>query len=166
MSQLPANDDANLQELVAYLDGELSADESRQIEERAASDPDVHRTLHELDRTWHMLDDLDQPAMGEDFTCTTMEMVAVAAAEEAAHAESEIPRKKRRYWLLATAGLAAAALAGFLGVAFLAPDPNAQLVQDLPILENFDQYRQIDNIDFLKRLSAEKLFTEEVDDGQ
>ena len=167
MSHDPANDEAQLrEELVAYLDGELDAEQSRQIEQRAAVEPDARRMLEELDRTWHMLDELDTPATSEDFTCTTLEMVALAAAEDAGKAKAEAPRRRLRARLWAAAGLVGAAAAGFLIVASLIPDPNAQLLQDLPILENFDQYREVDSFDFLRALNDEKLFAEDADDGR
>ncbi|MCP6769004.1 hypothetical protein NL529_29585, partial [Klebsiella pneumoniae] len=49
---------------------------------------------------------------------------------------------------------------GFLAVAMFAPDPQ----RDLPILECFDQYRQVESADFLRMLYQEKLFTEDLDD--
>ena len=89
----PANDEAQLrEELVAYLDGELDAEQSRRIEQCAAAEPDARRMLEELDRTWHMLDALDTPATNEDFTCTTLEMVALAAAEDAAEGQGRMRR--------------------------------------------------------------------------
>ena len=97
MSHDPANDEGQLrEELVAYLDGELDAEQSRRIEERAAVEPGARRMLEELDRTWHMLDELDSPATSEDFTCTTLEMVALAAAEDAQKAKAERPRRRLR----------------------------------------------------------------------
>ena len=167
MSHDPANDETQLrEELVAYLDGELDAEQSRRIEQRAAAEPDARRMLEELDRTWHMLDELDAPATNEDFTRTTLEMVALAAVGDAEKAKAEAPAAASAGRLWAAAGLAAAAAAGFLIVASLIPDPNAQLLQDLPILENFDQYREIESIDFLRALNNEKLFTEDADDGR
>ena len=163
----PANDEDRLrEELVAYLDGELDAEQSRRIEQRAATEPDARRMLEELDRTWHMLDELDAPSTSEDFTRTTLEMVAVAADEDAEKAKAQRPRRRLRAGLWAAAGLIAAAAAGFLLVTSLIPDPNAQLLQDLPILENFDQYREIDSIDFLRALNNEKLFAEDADEGR
>ncbi len=149
---------------MAYLDGELDAEQSRQIEQRAAVEPDTRRMLEELDRTWHMLDVLDSPATGEDFTCTTLEMVALAAADDAQKAKAQRPRRRLRAALWAAAGLVAAAAAGFLVTTSLIPDPNAQLLEDLPILENYDQYREIGSIDFLRALNKENLFTEDADD--
>ena len=39
------------------------------------------------------------------------------------------------------------------------------LVRDLPVIEHVDEYRNIDNLDFLKSLEGENLFAAEVDDG-
>ncbi len=166
MSHEPANDESQLrEELVAYLDGELDAEQSRRIEQRAAVEPDARRMLEELDRTWHMLDELDAPVTREDFTCTTLEMVAVAAVDDAQKARAQGPRRRLRAALWAVAGLVGAAAAGFLIVTSLIPDPNAQLLQDLPILENFDQYREVDNIEFLRALNKNNLFPEDGDAG-
>jgi hypothetical protein len=164
MPDEPANDEAQLrEELVAYLDGELDAEQSRRIEQRARVEPDTGRMLEELDRTWHMLDQLDAPATNEDFTCTTLEMVALAAVDDAAQAKAQQPRRRLRAALWAVAGLIAAAAAGFVIVANLIPDPNAQFLHDLPILENFDRYREIDNFDFLRALNDERIFPDDAD---
>ncbi len=163
MSHNPADDGAQLrEELVSYLDGELDAEQSRRIEERAAVEPDARRMLEELDRTWHMLDALDAPVTSEDFTRTTLEMVALAAAEDVQKAKVEAPRRRLRARLWAVAGLIAATAAGFFVVASLIPDPNAQLLQDLPILENFDQYHEIDSFVFLRELTRARLFADDV----
>ena len=90
-------------------------------------------------------------------------MVALAAAADAAKIKVEAPRRRWRMRLLTLAGLAAAAAAGFFIVARLAPDPNAQLLQELPLLENVDEYREIGNIDFLHALMREGLFTKNAD---
>jgi anti-sigma factor RsiW len=165
MSHDPTNDENQLrEELVAYLDGELSAEQSRRIEQRAAVEPGARRMLEEFDRTWHMLDELDTPATSEEFTCTTLEMVALAAANDAQKAKLEQPRRRLQANLWIAGGLIGAATAGFLIVASLLPDPNTQLLQDLPILENYEQYREVENIDFLRALSKEKLFTEDAHD--
>ncbi len=167
MSHDPANSDAILrEELVAYLDGELGSEQSRQIEQRAAIEPDARRMMHELDRTWHMLDVLDSPPTSEDFTRTTLEMVAVAAADDVQKAKAEAPRRRLRTAVWTALGLSGAAAAGFLLAARLVPDPNKDLLQDLPIIENFDQYREVDNIEFLRALNKEKLFAEDTDDAR
>ena len=158
--------DPTIQErLVAYLDGELDAEESRRVEELLVSDPRVRSALQRLDRTWELLDELDAPAVREGLTRTTLEMVAVAAAKDAEAARAEAPRRRRRTWLLAAASLTAAVLAGFLAVLALRPDANRQLLRDLPLLENLDQYREIDSLEFLRLLARAKLFPDEGDAG-
>ncbi len=68
---------------------------------------------------------------------------------------ADAPRRRRRWLLAVAAGLLAAAAAGFAAVALYNPD--RQLLQDLPLLENLDEYRQIGSIDFLHRLGDPKL---------
>ena len=163
MSHETDNPDAPLEEqLVAYLDGELDTESNRRIEELLAADPQVRASLQGLDRTWELLDELDTttPA-AEGLAQTTLEMVAVAAADEAEQVRCEAPRRRRRRLAAAGGGLLAASLAGFLAVALLRPDPNRQLLEDLPVLMNFDEYRQIDDLQFLRALHDERLFSEE-----
>jgi anti-sigma factor RsiW len=167
MSNDPLEPEAGLrEELVAYLDGELDSEQSRRIEQRAAVEPDTRRMLEELDRTWHILDELDIPPTGDDFTRTTLEMVAVAAVQDAEKTKAEAPRRRLKTRLLIGGGLMAAAAAGFFVVASLTPDPDADLLKDLPILENLDQYREVYSIEVLRELNKQKLFTEDADDGR
>jgi anti-sigma factor RsiW len=169
MSQQRADAEDSLPErLVAYLDGELEPEETRRIEELLTTDAEARRTLQRLDRTWHLLESLDASSVGEQFTQTTLEMVTVAAADEVQRQQAEAPRRRRRRWLIAAGGLAAAGLAGFLAAALLADalDPNKQLIHDLPVLENLDQYSQVKDIDFLRMLSREQIFAEESSDGK
>lgn len=149
------------EQLVAYLDGELSPEDSRRVEELLASDPAVRRRLQGLDCSWQALDELDRAPLDGRFTRTTMEMVAVAATEDLQRNRREGPRRRRRRWLAACAGLALAAAAGFMLAWIALPDPNRQLLDDLPLLQNIDEYRQVDDIRFLKALAREGLFDDE-----
>lgn len=166
MSQQPANADASIEErLVAYLDGELSADAGRQVEEMLAGDPKVRQTLQGLDRTWELLDQLETPQAAENFTRSTLEMVAVAAAEDTERSRIEASRSRRRRWVIVGGSLLAASVAGFLVVGeALWPDPNRKLIDDLPVLENLDEYRQIDDVQFLRTLHEQGVFAEEEGD--
>ena len=162
MSDKPSPSAAPLEEqLVAYLDGELDAESGRRIEEQLAADPRARRMLQGLERTWELLDDLDAPPVGERFTQTTLEMVAVAVRSDVRQSLAEAPRRRRRCWLIAAGGVLAAAASGFLAVAIFASDPNKELIQDLPVLENLDEYRQVESVEFLQKLRAEGLFSKE-----
>ena len=98
MAQEPINVESSLEEqLVAYLDGELDTESCRRIEELLAVDPEVRRRLHWLEQTWEMLDELEATPVGEDFTRTTLEMIAVAAEEDVRKNLEEAPRRRRRW---------------------------------------------------------------------
>lgn len=148
------------QELTAYLDGELDAQAVKQIEERLGRDPDYQAELQRLERAWDLLDRLPRASVNETFTKTTMEMVAVAASEDAAAAQLDLPRRHRRQQMMGGLGLVAAGLVGFVVGHWWWPNPNDQLIRDLPLLKNFDLYYQADNIDFLRLLDNEGLFAE------
>jgi len=152
------------EQLVAYLDGELDEQGIAQIEHLLATDPKVRETLLRLDRAWSLLDRLDRMRLDEQFTRTTVEMVTVAAEEDVRQWEREVPRRRRRRWLVGGMGLLGATVAGFLMVAVLRPDPDESLLQDLPVLEDLDELRQIDDIKFLQLLYEEGLFAKDAAD--
>ena len=87
-------------------------------------------------------------------------MVAVAAAEDTDRNRSDAGRRRQRRWLAFGGSILAATAIGFLAVALQA-DPNEQLIDDLPVLENLDEYRKVDDIEFLRRLHDSGLFPEE-----
>ena len=162
MSQEPINVENSLEErLVAYLDGELDNDSCRRIEELLAVDPEVRRKLNWLEQTWEILDELGATPVGEDFTRTTLEMVAVAAEKDVHKIREEAPRRRRRLWFLAVSVLIISCVSGFAAVTLTTTDPNQELLQNLPLLENLDEYRQIKDIQFLRMLQKEKLFVTE-----
>jgi hypothetical protein len=147
-------------ELSAYLDGELDAEAVRRLEERLARDPACRAELQKLERAWNLLDRLPRAAVDESFTKSTIEMVATSASQEAESLVRELPRRQRRRRLAATLGMAGALAAGFVIGTQIWPDPNENLLEDLPVLENLDLYYQADDIEFLRLLDKEGLFAE------
>jgi hypothetical protein len=143
------------EQLVAYLDGELSPDECRQVEERLANDADYRQQLHELDQAWEALDSLPSTSVDDDFARTTIEMVAIAAREEQKQRTVDAAatsRNRRRLWAIAGA---VAVLASFVAARLLLPDANARLLGDLPVITQMDWLDQIQDVDFLRQLSKE-----------
>jgi hypothetical protein len=141
-------------ELVAYLDGELSPEECRRIEDRLAADGDYRRQLHELDQAWEALDVLPKPAVNDNFARTTIEMVSLAAQQDVSEqAANAAATRRRRLWGWAAAAVAAAAV-GFVAVRSLTPDSNEKLLADLPVIQQFDVLCQIEDVEFLRRLPA------------
>src|SRR3989304_6239050 len=78
----PQPDLTATEELVAYLDGELSFEASRRVEQRLATGAAFPRQLNDLDEAWSALDALPSTVVDDDFTRTTIEMVSVAAARD------------------------------------------------------------------------------------
>lgn len=152
------------EELIAYLDGELTPEAERRIEELLSADTGVRKRLQALERTWNLLDDLDSVPVGGQFTQTTLEMVAVAAGRDLERETADAPRRLRRNGLMILVGALLAALLGFGSVWLLRPDPDRQLLQDLTVLENLDEYDQVDNVEFLRMLRKAGLFDEPDDD--
>lgn len=167
--ELPELDDQRpdlLEErLVAYLDGELDDADVREVEQMLASDAGARAALTALERPWVLLDQLGKSPVDRMFARTTLEMVAVAAAEDVAKQQAEIPRWRRRRRILGITAILTAAAAGFLAVALAWPDPNRELIEDLPVLENFDELQRVfgkdENTDVLLLLQKNKLFEEE-----
>ena len=149
------------EQLVSYLDGELDTESCRRIEELLAIDPEVRQKLHWLEQTWEVLDELDATPVGDDFTRTTLEMVAVAAAEDVRKGREEAPRHRRRMWLLTIGAMLAACVTGYASVVLIATNPNKELLQDLPILENLDEFIQVKDMQYLRMLQKVKAFAED-----
>src|SRR4051812_6206828 len=68
--------DADRDELVAYLDGELDADGQQRVEARLGQNPHVRAEADSLRRAWEMLDYLPRPEPSQDFTERTLTRVS------------------------------------------------------------------------------------------
>ena len=148
------------EELTAYLDGELNVEARRKVEERLSRDSSYRSELNRLQKAWDLLDTLPRANVGEQFTTTTLEMAAVAAAEEdTAVARPSKAIERRLSWMLAGGSLAALVAGYFIGHARWR-SPNEALLRDLTVIENLDAYREVQEIEFLRGLSQEKLFDE------
>lgn len=160
MATTPAQPESpDTDELVAYLDGELSAEACRQVERRLASDADYRRRLTEFEQAWTALEALPQTEVADDFARTTIEMVTVAAERDAtteSTARATVDRRQS-YWLAAV-GMAIAVAAFALG-RVVWPNPNRALVADLPVIANLDVLTQVGSVDYLRGLSNLKFET-------
>lgn len=160
----PPNDDRGTEideELVAYLDNELSTDDALRIERRLSEDPDYRRRLQQLEKAWDLLDTLPKTRADDRFMQSTMTIVAQTAASES-RMQSQVARGRR--WWLATSvigGMLTLALVGFLVAFTLLDSPNRRLLRNLEVIENMDEYRYADSVGFLEMLEKERLFTEE-----
>src|SRR5580658_8768643 len=129
MSEQPSTPGNELiEQLSAYLDGELDADARQQVEQLLARDPQARIELQRLERAWELLDGLPRIELEPSFTQTTVEMIAVRVADDVGEARG--PTSRRRWSFLAVMGslCLGAALAGFVAVKLAAPDPNTALL--------------------------------------
>ncbi len=156
--QLDLSDD-----LVAYLDGELDADVSRQLEERLTENSQTRDRVRGLERAWDLLDELPRSEADEMFTHSTVEMLAVEVSHELEAERAVRPGRRLRKWLLAAGGLA---LAGFFGVVAINefwPSPDDRVLRDLPVLQQLDEFEQIGDVNYLRVLQKQERFTDEED---
>jgi anti-sigma factor RsiW len=145
------------EELVAYLDGELTAEQCQLVEQRLGSDPAYRRRLSELEKTWDLLGELPAGEPTESFTQSTLELVLSE--------DTQLQLNKRRTpWSLPLRLLAFSALPlALFGSAFTATrywqnQPYRQLLRDLPVIENVDLFTKIEDLRFLELLEEEGLF--------
>jgi len=168
MSEIEAssvNDGAHAQ-LVAYLDGELDSEGSRQVEEQLAHDANLRDELQRLQRTWDLLDELPRADVGTDFTQTTVEVVALSAEQELVDTKTAAQRGRTLVWAIAGAGVLLIGAASYFAVAAYLQRPTTQLARDYPIIQDIDLYTIADSVEFLHQLDDESLFAQEdVDDG-
>jgi anti-sigma factor RsiW len=155
---------ADHEQLVAYLDGELSPEEAQKVERRLSQDESFRQLLRGLQEAWDMLDELPQPTLDDAFTRTTVEMVAVRVSEDVKKEQARWQRWRhvRRIAQLATISLSL--LAAFWGLRYLQSRPDRELLEDLSVIQNVDFYKDVDNLEFLERLAAEGTFTGSLDE--
>ncbi|MDX1964989.1 MAG: hypothetical protein SFX18_17715 [Pirellulales bacterium] len=152
--------------LTAYLDGELSPADARALEERLSREERVRQRLRDLSGAWDLLDNLPRETVDENFTKTTVAMVAVAARDEVRELEAAAPRLRRQRWLWTAAAGIASLLLGFIGLRAFWPDPNATLLADLSLLQQWRQYQQVGDLQFLRLLDQQGHFSEIADQDQ
>jgi anti-sigma factor RsiW len=153
------------EELVAYLDGELDAETEARIVRRLADDPRYNQRLIQLQRAWDLLDTLQQTESDDDFVHSTVAMVAVQAEQDAKTQKVRIVRRRNLMWLAIAGVVLLSATLGYLVIQHRLNREDRELVRDLPVIEHVDEYRTIENLDFLKQLAQENLFPAETDDG-
>ena len=150
-----------LEQLVAYLDGELEAEAAREVERRLAADAAYRQRLNRLQQTWDLLDHLPKATIEPAFTQSTVAMVVVQAADDVERLKSAHSRRQRFAWAGGLALATSAFLAGYGGWSRVGDRENRRLLRDLPVIERIGEYRYVDTVEFLRTLDREGLFAEE-----
>ncbi len=151
-SSKPENNEADPlnEELVAYLDGELPPERNEEIERRLSADPNYRQQLRDLEKTWEFLDVLPKSEPTSSFTKSTMELVVSTIEQQ----RRKAPAFAWRRWTTFVVVPLTVLVASYLVTRQFRLGPYAELVNDLPVIENFDVYRKVDlNLDFVHKLA-------------
>lgn len=147
------------EDLVAYLDGELPDDQVQQIDRIIAGSEVARHEVEALARTWEMLDMLPPATASEDFASKTLTNLKAMEAPLQITDQWWFQHLKRI--LIATGWVAAAGVSAWLGYQLTRswiPNPHEQLLRDLPVIENFDEYQEAREMEFLHELKRSSLF--------
>lgn len=109
----------------------------------------------DLGAVWDALDSLPRATASAALAATTVELAAVRVAAAAPAAAGSIRR-----WLLPGVVLAAALVVGLITGRATAPDPDRQVLRDLPLIEHLGLLEEAGSIEFLEALATR------IDDGQ
>lgn len=143
------------EDLVAYLDGELSDVESESLELQMREDQQTRTQLQQYDRVWNALDHLSKATVDDNFARTTIEMATVEARQDMAAQTAMLPIRKRNYRLKLAGMAVAATLLGFALLSFLLPSENRTLYANLPLISQLEAYSEVRDIEFLRKLNQE-----------
>ena len=153
------------EEIVAYLDGELDSESEARIVRRLSEDAAYRSRLGQLQQAWDLLDNLRGAEADDEFTASTVAMVAVQAEQESKSQQVRIVRQRSLAWLALAAVVLLSIASGYVVLHRRLTRDDRHLIRDLSVIERVDEYRSIDDVDFLKALARENLFAAEVDDG-
>lgn len=180
-SKPPANEaalpDPVTEELVAYLDGELAPQEAESLATRLGLDPKLRAQADSLQRTWDILDILPQPQPSSTFATRTVSQLLVLPAAGSSVQSIVVPATAKstgtsvpgqqsgiNFWLASLLAISAAGFAGYFAHQAYAPPPKSTVVElpteDVPLMKNLRLYRNVDDMEYLKRLDSPELFAD------
>lgn len=147
--------------LVAYLDGELDAKTSSDIETKLTLDPAARAEVDALKQAWEMLDYLPKAEPSTTFTHRTLERLALQTAA--------VPHVRVGGWLKFAwaAGILIALAGGFAATRLVgptvveSPEVEQHLVRHLRAIDKVRVLEQADDVNFLRDLDHPDLFGEE-----
>lgn len=139
--------------LVAYLDGELNDAERHAIATKLTRSVSARREVEALERTWELLDFLPFPKASPEFTARTLTQATELEGRGDRVLGAARSAASRAARVAACVATAAATLAvGYIGTRWIWPDPTARLARDLSIAEHVDEYQAVESFEFLKLL--------------
>lgn len=174
--RLPDEDDvpeAGTEELVAYLDGELDPRALESMSTKISLDPKLRAKAEAYQRTWDILDVLPRPEPSSTFTNRTLSQ-AIPRLSGPTQLQSSLavptmsafpsPRPTLGFWFVSLVLVVAAGVGGYFGHRAIAPPPKAMpadpALEDVPLMKNMRLYRNVDDMEYLKRLDSPEMFGE------
>jgi hypothetical protein len=170
MSNYPPLTPREREDLVAYLDGELTGEPARALEAKLSLNPEARAEAEALRRTWDLLDYLPRPEPSASFMEKTLSRALPVWSGPGKKSSEDTGRP----WRIAgfgvgwAAALALAAWGGYAGSNRLGRKPPAprgpgesELVRDLRLIENKRYYDLVEDLDFLRALDHPDLFGDE-----
>jgi len=155
--------------LIAYLDGELTDEAAASVEKTLAEQVAARQEVEKLTRTWELLDLLPEGRASDGFTEKTLTAVRTKLATlTQTQTEEEqndvIPGRGRVRLLgigrrmLAFFVLLLVAAVGFNSTFPKGSEPIDELLIELPVVERLDEYQEVGDIEFLKVLEQSGMF--------
>lgn len=148
--------------LVAYLDGELSEQEMQSLDNILTQNPTARAEVEQLRQTWELLDALPRSAVTEDFTARTVASIKTIQGDSSGRSSSW-PRRGTILlgWAVA---LTVSAITAFLATSSWLAAEHRLLYENLSLVERLDAYSEIDSVDFLTGLTERGLFPRAAED--
>lgn len=156
----PADD--RLTEIVSYLDAELDATQMNAVELRLGQDSSLREFADSLDRTWQLLDALEEVSVSDQFTRKTLDSIATLADQQEATDPSVQSRRSglsRIRWQRIVPWFLAGVVGAGLGLllsqqlqARRADTADTAVLQDLNLLRNYPRYRVVPDAAALRQL--------------
>jgi anti-sigma-K factor RskA len=168
--------DAERADLIAYLDGELTGDARRQVENRLITDPAMRTEADTLKRAWDLLELLPRPEPSTTLATRTLRQVSalgVGAVKKSEPVAGPARRPRNYRTALVIATWAAAALVA-LGVGYavtpgprpitaadIDPGRDPLMVREPTVIENLPLYLAGDNLEYVLALDQSDLFADD-----
>lgn len=167
---------AATEELVAYLDGELDPKATEAFATRMGLDPRLRAEADALQRAWDILDVLPRPQPSSNFASRTLSQAIPIPAPSGtqvvpypgqAFPSAALPAQRAGagFWMTSAAIILVASVGGYFGHRAFAPAPKSATpdppLADVTLMMNLRLYRNVDDMDYLKKLDTPELFGEE-----
>ncbi|MDR1383746.1 MAG: hypothetical protein LBJ67_07875 [Planctomycetaceae bacterium] len=155
---VPVKTELDEELLIAYLDGELDSQNVRQMEDRLSREPELREKMTVFEQTWNLLDSLETVPVDKELVRSTMEVVTLTIEKELNEGEKKLEQRKIPDFLITLAILMLCGMIGYQLMSLYRLSVDRQILDDIPIIQQMNTYKEIGNFDFLKELAKERVF--------